>query len=53
MYLIESCSRFFSKRAKTDLGFDGLAAYKASKKPPGGTKYPAPKVRFIGILNTA
>ena len=37
-------ARFFSKRAKTDLGFDGLAAYKANKKPPGGTKYPAPKV---------
>ena len=37
-------ARFFSKRAKTDLGFDGLAAYKAGKRPPGGTKYPAPKV---------
>ena len=37
-------ARFFSKRAKTDLGFDGLAAYKANKRPPGGTKYPAPKV---------
>ena len=37
-------ARFFSKRAKTDLGFDGLAAYKAGKRPPGGTKYSAPKV---------
>jgi hypothetical protein len=30
-------SRFFSKRSKTDLGSDGLSAYKAKK-------YPAPKV---------
>jgi hypothetical protein len=41
-------SRFFSKRSKTDLGMDGLAAYKA-KKPSAATnssnsKYPAPRV---------
>jgi hypothetical protein len=35
-------ARFFSKRSKTDLGSDGLAAYKARR--PGGAKYPAPKV---------
>lgn len=35
-------ARFFGKRSKTDLGSDGLAAYKAKK--PGGIKYPAPKV---------
>ena len=35
-------ARFFSKRSKTDLGSDGLAAYKARR--PGGVKYPAPKV---------
>ncbi|TRY76272.1 hypothetical protein TCAL_12003 [Tigriopus californicus] len=43
-------ARFFSKRSKTDLGSEGLAAYKA-KRPsvPGGLgansgKYPAPRV---------
>ncbi len=35
-------SRFFSKRSKTDLGSDGLAAYKAGKKA-ASVKYPAPK----------
>lgn len=37
-------ARFFSKRAKTDLGSDTLAAYKSSKRLPGSIKYPAPKV---------
>ncbi len=45
-------SRFFSKRSKTDLGSDNLAAYRKSRQAAGGgagsgargTKYPAPKV---------
>eukprot|EP00095_Tigriopus_kingsejongensis_P000335 maker-scaffold194_size270518-snap-gene-0.10 protein:Tk00335 transcript:maker-scaffold194_size270518-snap-gene-0.10-mRNA-1 annotation:"rho gtpase-activating protein 12" len=38
-------ARFFSKRSKTDLGSDGLAAYKAKRPIVAGLgKYPAPRV---------